>query len=196
VPSPIAEKLLSRTGKLGDGRLTARVPELSMRQTVKLAQSARSFSGDGRQGKSEIEAALLTKLSSMMDVAVVQSRPHNSASSAEKIISDALTYVVREEANNIQVEDLTNAAQVEYRTLLRAFERYLQITPKRYLKLRQINLVRRALHAPVASSAIDIMADFGVTEFGRFATDYKRLFDELPSETLRRALPKTSQVMA
>jgi hypothetical protein len=31
------------------------------------------------------------------------------------------------------------------------------------------------------------MADFGVTEFGRFATEYKRLFDELPSETMRRA---------
>jgi len=117
----------------------------------------------------------------------VQSRPHDSASSAEKIIRDALTYVVARQADNIPVEDLTTAAQVEYRTLLRAFQRYLQITPKRYLKLRQLNLVRRALNAQEASSATDIMASFGVTEFGRFANEYKRLFDELPSETLRRS---------
>lgn len=116
--------------------------------------------------------------------------------SAEKIIRDALTYVQREEANNIQVEDLTNAAQVEYRTLLRAFQRYLQTTPKRYLKLRQLNLVRRALNAQEGSSATDIMADFGVTEFGRFANDYKRLFDELPSETLRRAASNSTKAVA
>jgi hypothetical protein len=53
--------------------------------------------------------------------------------------------------------------------------------------LRQLNLVRRALNAPEASSATDIMAGLGVTEFGRFANEYKRLFDELPSETLRRS---------
>jgi len=39
---------------------------------------------------------------------------------------------------------------------------------------------------------MEVMADFGVTEFGRFATEYKRHFDELPSETLRRGIPETS----
>jgi hypothetical protein len=145
VPAPMAEKALSTAGNaLGNGRLTAKVPELSMRQLVRLAQDARAISHDGRQDKNEIEAALLSKLTAMMGEAAMQSRPHDSASSAEKIIRDALTYVAAKEANNVLVEDLTNAAQVEYRTLLRAFQRYLQITPKRYLKLRQLNLVRRA----------------------------------------------------
>jgi len=120
-------------------------------------------------------------------VAIVQNRRSISAFSAEGIVRDALAFVERKGANNIQVKDLTNAVRVKYRTLLRAFQRHLQMTPKRYLRLRQLNRVRRALCAPEASSAIDIMADFGVTEFGRFATEYKRLFDELPSETMRRA---------
>ena len=188
VPAPMAEKALSSAGRaLGNGRLTAKVPELSMRQLVRLGQDARAISHDGRQDKRKVETALLSKLTAMMGEAAVQSRPHDSASSAEKIIRDALTYVVAREADNVHVEDLTNAARVEYRTLLRAFQRYLQITPKRYLKLRQLNLVRRALNAQEASSATDIMAGFGVTEFGRFANEYKRLFDELPSETLRRS---------
>lgn|GEM_PF-1701002 len=196
VPTPTAEKVLSSTGNaLGNGRLTAKVPEFSMRQLVKLAHDSRSIAADGQQGKDAIETALLSKLTAMMETAAVQSRPHNSASSAEKIICDALTYVVGKEADNIHVEDLTDAAQVEYRTLLRAFQRYLQITPKRYLKLRQLNLVRRALNAQETSSATDIMADFGVTEFGRFANDYKRLFHELPSETLRRGASKTASAM-
>ena len=109
-----------------------------------------------------------------------------------RVIRAALTFVERSETQNIQVEDLTSAAQVEYRTLLRAFKRYLRVTPKRYLKMRQLNLVRCALRTPEASSAMEVMADFGVTEFGRFATEYKRHFNELPSETLRRGLPETS----
>src|SRR5262245_40200244 len=95
VPAPIAEKMLSNAGIApGNGRLSARVPELLMRQLVKLAHVARSISQDGRQDKSEIEAALLSKLIAMMEGGVVQSRPHNSALSAEAIIRDALTHVV------------------------------------------------------------------------------------------------------
>jgi methylphosphotriester-DNA--protein-cysteine methyltransferase len=120
-----------------------------------------------------------------------QSRPAGSMVSAE-VIRAALTFVERSETQNIQVEDLTSAAQVEYRTLLRAFKRYLRVTPKRYLKMRQLNLVRCALRTPEASSAMEVMADFGVTEFGRFATEYKRHFNELPSETLRGGLQETS----
>jgi transcriptional regulator GlxA family with amidase domain len=123
------------------------------------------------------------------DEMTAQSRTAVSMVSAE-VVRAALTFVERSETQNIQVEDLTSAAQVEYRTLLRAFKRYLQV--KRYLKMRQLNLVRCALRTPEASSAMEVMADFGVTEFGRFATEYKRHFNELPSETLRGGLQETS----
>jgi len=125
------------------------------------------------------------------DKMTAQSRTAVSMVSAE-VVRAALTFVERSETQNIQVEDLTSAAQVEYRTLLRAFKRYLRVTPKRYLKMRQLNLVRCALRTPEASSAMEVMADFGVTEFGRFATEYKRHFNELPSETLRGGLQETS----
>ena len=127
--------------------------------------------------------------------AIAQDRRSISAFAAEGIVRDALKFVERKGTNNIQVKDLTIAVGVKYRTLLRAFQRHFRMTPKRYLRLRQLNLVRRALCAPEASSAMNIMADFGVTEFGRFATEYKRLFDELPSETMRRARPESSQAL-
>src|SRR5262249_41445074 len=59
VPTPMAEKVLSSTGKLGNGRLTAKVPEFSMRQLVKLAHDSRSIGADGQQGNA-IETALLS----------------------------------------------------------------------------------------------------------------------------------------
>ena len=37
------------------------------------------------------------------------------------------------------------------------------------------------------------MADYGVTEFGRFATRYKELFGETPSETLKNSRPEQSR---
>jgi AraC family ethanolamine operon transcriptional activator len=193
LPMAVAERLLSgsrnRSGNArGHNRLTAKVPEMSMRQLVRLAENARSMSRNDTRDKGEIEAALLSKLSVLMDVAIIRDRPPNSLLSSEKIIRNALGHVERNEGTYIHVDDLVNAAQVEYRTLLRAFQHYLQITPKRYLKLRQLNLVHRALDTQRGSlrDTIDVMADFGITEFGRFATEYKRLFGELPSETLRK----------
>jgi transcriptional regulator GlxA family with amidase domain len=80
-------------------------------------------------------------------VAIVQNRRSISAFSAEGIVRDALAFVERKGANNIQVKDLTNAVRVKYRTLLRAFQRHLQMTPKRYLRLRQLKLfVARCVH--------------------------------------------------
>jgi hypothetical protein len=59
VPTPMAEKVLSSAGTaLGNGRLTAKVPEFSMRQLVKLAHDSPSIDADGQQGKDAIETAL------------------------------------------------------------------------------------------------------------------------------------------
>jgi transcriptional regulator GlxA family with amidase domain len=121
-----------------------------------------------------------------------ESGPPFSAGVAE-IIHAALKHIECNVAESIHVEELASAARVECRTLLRAFKRCFQVTPKRYI--RQLNLVRDVLCAPEASSAVDIMADFGATEFGRFATEYKRVFDEPPSETMRRTRLKALQAV-
>jgi hypothetical protein len=66
--------------------------------------------------------------------------------------------------------------------------------PKRYSKIRQLNLVRRAIRqnhsTPV--NVTGILTEHGVTEFGRFAIEYKALFKESPAETLHKHLvPQT-----
>jgi AraC family ethanolamine operon transcriptional activator len=112
----------------------------------------------------------------------------DAAKSSRKIMTRALEYVRRHKWQVLHVNDLARAAKVTERTLLRSFRQQLGIGPARYLKLRQLNVVRRALRGKLGNQlkVTAIMRDHGVSEFGRFAAEYKSLFGEGPSETKRR----------
>jgi AraC-like DNA-binding protein len=59
--------------------------------------------------------------------------------------------------------------------------------PIRYLTLRRMHLVRRALLRADSSTTITrIATDHGFWELGRFSVAYRTLFGETPSESLRR----------
>ena len=77
---------------------------------------------------------------------------------------------------------------VAERTLRAACDEHLGMGPIRYLTLRRMYLVRRALqHAdPSKSTVTRIVTDHGFWELGRFSVAYRTLFGEPPSETLRR----------
>jgi AraC-like DNA-binding protein len=77
---------------------------------------------------------------------------------------------------------------VAERTLRAACEEHLGMGPIRYLTLRRMHLVRRALLGADAkkTSVTRIVTDHGFWELGRFSVAYRMLFGEPPSETLRR----------
>jgi len=58
----------------------------------------------------------------------------------------------------------------------------------RFLRALRLNGVRRELRAgrPLAGSVQDTAARWGFWHLGHFVTEYKQMFGELPSETLRR----------
>ena len=103
------------------------------------------------------------------------------------LFRSALSYVQSRGDENVEIGDLARVTNVNYRTLLRAFERYLKISPKRYLKLRQINAVYHAIRRTGGKQTLaDILAANGVSEFGRFAGEYRVVFNEPPSATYQR----------
>ncbi|RAI44673.1 AraC family transcriptional regulator [Rhodoplanes roseus] len=86
------------------------------------------------------------------------------------------------------IGDLCAAAGVCERTLRRAFSAVFGMPPSRYLKLRQLNRVHAAMLDDGARGrrVTDVLTSHGVTELGRFAMQYRALFGELPSHTMRR----------
>jgi methylphosphotriester-DNA--protein-cysteine methyltransferase len=113
--------------------------------------------------------------------------PIENTRPAEQIVFRALRYVQSRGDENVEIGDLARVSNVNYRTLLRAFERYLKVSPKRYLKLRQINAVYHSMRRSGGRLPLaDILAANGVSEFGRFAGEYRAVFNELPSATHQR----------
>jgi AraC-like DNA-binding protein len=87
----------------------------------------------------------------------------------------------------LYVPEICAAIDVSPRTLLACCQEHLGMGPKRYLMLRRMSLVRRALRqaTPGETTVTNIVSQFGFWEFGRFAGVYKSTFGETPSETLR-----------
>ena len=88
----------------------------------------------------------------------------------------------------IKVGELCRAAAVSERTLLRLFHERFGMSPKTYLTWNLFSRVRRELKKYEEGSVkiSDIANAFGFWHMGQFAADYRRLFAELPSETLKK----------
>ncbi len=58
----------------------------------------------------------------------------------------------------------------------------------RYLRYRQLNLIRRHLLSGSANTTVTgVMQSVGASDMGRVSGEYKALFGETPSQTLRVA---------
>ncbi len=74
---------------------------------------------------------------------------------------------------------------MSWRSLDRAFKEAFGIGPKRYLLNLRLTQARREFReAPNDATIADIANDWGFWHMGDFAREYRRMFSELPSETL------------
>lgn len=86
------------------------------------------------------------------------------------------------------VQELCSITNVSERTLEYAFRERFGQSPKTFTLTYRLNNVRKILrHAdPDADRIYEIAGRYGFLHMGQFTSDYKCLFGELPSETLRR----------
>jgi AraC-like DNA-binding protein len=101
------------------------------------------------------------------------------------------------EANSdraLYLTEICAAIGVAERTLRACCEEQLGMGPIRYLQLRRMHLVRRALLRadPSEATVTQIATDYGFWELGRFSVTYRVLFGELPSKTLLRPTEKAA----
>jgi AraC-like DNA-binding protein len=82
--------------------------------------------------------------------------------------------------------DLSQASGMRSRSLINAFEAVTGFSPMDYLKRLRLNGVRRALQCAdkTRTRIIDVATAWGFWHMGHFASDYRAMFGEAPSQTL------------
>ena len=115
-------------------------------------------------------------------------KPRKKRIYKNRIVNRVLDYVDSDLSVTRSIPELCRIAEVDERTLRNYFYNYFSISPKKYLNCYRLNVVRKALltldTAQVQIADTANMAGFW--HMGQFAADYRKLFGELPSETLRK----------
>lgn len=130
---------------------------------------------------------LATKLFQLFPHNVTRCRQHADDAYFFSVIDD---YIDANAKNEISAEHLAALGGMSLRTLYDRFKVAKGIAPAAYIKQRKLHKVNRQLRnglGPVPSIT-GVVLDYGFAHLGRFSSEYKDLFGELPSETLRQRL--------
>jgi AraC family ethanolamine operon transcriptional activator len=108
----------------------------------------------------------------------------------DRIVQLAIDYMRKNACEEIGILDVCAATHVSRRTLQYCFEERLNISPLQYLKALRLNQARRQLKHLMElqvthehqNTIASVAALCGFNHASRFASDYKRMFGELPSQ--------------
>ncbi|CAH0127346.1 helix-turn-helix domain-containing protein [Pseudomonas carnis] len=83
--------------------------------------------------------------------------------------------------------ELAQIAGVPLRQLQQGFKTYTGMSPAQWLRLRRLNGARRELLSTTDTTVAEVAMNWSFWHLGRFSNSYRALFQELPSETLKRS---------
>ena len=110
-----------------------------------------------------------------------------SRSATRSLVREAVRIIEAHPTAHIAPAELAQECGVTSRTLQYAFRQHLGCTPSDYLRRVRLDLVRQALRDGSSLTVGDAAARFGFFNPGRFASDYRQVFDENPRQTLHRS---------
>jgi AraC family ethanolamine operon transcriptional activator len=150
-----------------------------------------SSSGDRIRRTADASSLVISILTGIATCdGVFTSGKRGARSESQRRLERALVFLEKHEDRLVSVDELCRAANIGERTLLRLFHDFLGMGPGRFMKLRQLNRVWRTIKNERGphGTLTNLLADYNVTEFGRFAGTYKALFGESPSVTRRKQI--------
>jgi len=105
-----------------------------------------------------------------------------------RIIARFEEYMAKRKFKPVYLAEMCSGLGVSERTLRTCCQEHFGVGPVRYLWLRRMHLVRRALELanPASSNVTALATDYGFWELGRFSVEYRALFGESPRDALRR----------
>jgi AraC-like DNA-binding protein len=112
-----------------------------------------------------------------------------SASAKRRILTRVLEIVNDPDEIPISVTELCDRVGTSASTLNRLFLAEYGVSPKSYIRSRCLSAVRDALAcAPPGILVSDVANYWGFWHMGQFAADYRKMFGELPSATMSKAI--------
>jgi AraC family ethanolamine operon transcriptional activator len=128
-----------------------------------------------------------TILSAMLEGCACGPTVHVSATRRRQL-AIATESFIRENLNSVlTIAALCKAMRVPERTLHLAFKEHFATTPKAHLKMLRLNSVRRELRRSCGLATVTETAmKWGFWHLGWFAHDYREMFGESATDTLRQ----------
>lgn len=110
------------------------------------------------------------------------------ATARKRMVDRAREYALTHLDQPFTLLDLCNSIGASRRKLQYCFQEAMGTNPLAYLRAVRLNAVRRELlRGSAAVSVQDVAARWGFWHLSRFSGEYRQMFGELPSQTLRRA---------
>ena len=166
-------------------RLTVELQRLD--QVRYLLERVVTHSADGLNSRLQQDlasTALLALLSE--DNLTTQTTP--SYAHRKQVVDKVKAYIASSPNTPVSMTELCELTHVSRRTLQYSFESILGISPLKFLRTTRLNQVRRALSDPLHNTPIAVTAaNWGFWHPGQFAREYKALFGENPSQTVKKA---------
>lgn len=135
---------------------------------------------------SDIEEKIIRLLISMIKPGLSQ-EIELKKSTRYSVIERAMDYIDQHtDSPNIKIADLTKQSFCSIRTLEYSFKSVLGISPKQYLTLRRMHLIRKRLITDNSTTIQQLVQSYGIVNAGRFSSDYFKLFGEYPKQTASR----------
>jgi AraC family ethanolamine operon transcriptional activator len=149
-------------------------------------QDANAFSTS--QARMSLERALLDAFARAVTSADGATPPDRAKLPATRLVKLAEDYLDAHLHTPVYIADLCTVTGASERTLRNAFHNVYGVGPTRYLVYRRLAMARRALKTAQAGDTVTAIATRnGLWDLGRFAADYRSLYGEPPSATLRAA---------
>ena len=116
---------------------------------------------------------------------------YTSSRLRDQALKKAMTYIAEYSQECPTVQMICQATGVSKRTLEYAFLERFGVSPKVYLQTFRLNGIYKELRRkdPSSTKIADVANYWGFWHMGQLAADYRKLFCELPSETLKRPAP-------
>lgn len=124
--------------------------------------------------------------SSTLDEVEATKQTHTSDNRA-RIIAHAIDIIVKSDGKKITMGLLAEACHCSIRTLEYAFKSRLELSPKEFLTYFRLNCYRERILASPSTTLSELAYDLQFKHLGNLAKNYRNLFGNLPSDSVRNA---------